>query len=110
MALTITQQIAGCTMTRAMMLARGMVRAELKKQRIRLADTDAKDIASQARAMLEAHPSLVDQARHEVEEWFRRGVFGKRAQRAFCANLKTDTQTQKAQSIGTSVVQISCSE
>jgi hypothetical protein len=107
MALTISQHIAGATMTRAMQLARGIVKDQLKRQRIRLADTDAKDISEQARAMLEAHPAIIDEARSCVEEWFRRGVFGKKAQRAFCANLTTDAQKPNAQSIGTSTVQMS---
>jgi hypothetical protein len=83
MKLTISQHLAGATWTRAMMLARGIAKNELKKQRIRLADVDAKEISEQARHYIEAHPELVAQARSEISEWFARGVFGKRAQKAF---------------------------
>jgi hypothetical protein len=107
MALTISQHIAGCTMTRAMQLARGIIKDQLKRHKIRLCEVDAKDITSQARAMLEARPSLIDQARHEVEEWFAKGVFGKRAQRAFCATLITNAQTQAQPNSMGSAVQIS---
>jgi hypothetical protein len=74
------------TMTRAMQLARGAVKEELKKQRVRLADVEAKEITERARDYLIAHPELVVEARPVVESWIARGVFGKRAQRAF-ANL-----------------------
>lgn len=83
MTLTITQQIAMATMTRSMQLARGAVKAELKKQRIRLADVDAKEISSWALVYLDDHPALIDEARLAISEWFARGVFGKRAQKEF---------------------------
>jgi len=67
MTLTITQHIAGATMTRAMQMARGMVKDQLKRQRIRLADCDAKDITSQAREYLEGHSELVAEAKAQVE-------------------------------------------
>jgi hypothetical protein len=63
MALTISQQIAGATMTRAMQLARGVVKDQLKRQKIRLADTDAKEITSWALVYLEDHPAVIAEAR-----------------------------------------------
>ena len=87
MALTISQQIAGATMTRAMQLARGVVKDQLKRQKIRLADTDAKEITSWALVYLEDHPAVIAEARSCVSEWFARGVFGKRAQKAFIKHL-----------------------
>ena len=81
--LTIAQRMTMATMTRAMQLARGVVKDQLKRQRIRLADVDAKEVSERARDYLIAHPELVAEARPVVEAWFARGVFGKRAQKAF---------------------------
>ncbi len=67
----------------AMQRARGAVKDGLKRQRVRLADVEAKEITERARDYLIAHPELVADARPVVESWFARGVFGKRAQRAF---------------------------
>jgi hypothetical protein len=83
MTLTISQQIAMATMTRSMQLARGAVKEALKKQRIRLAEVEAKDITSWALVYLEDHPEVVTEVRPQVESWFARGVFGKRAQKEF---------------------------
>jgi hypothetical protein len=99
MTLTITQQMTMATMTRAMMLARGAVKEALKRQAVRLCEVDAKDISSWARVYLDDHPALMDQARSEIAEWFARGVFGKRAQKAFIKELKIE-QTQVEGSVG----------
>jgi hypothetical protein len=85
--LTIAQHVAMATMTRAMQLARGMVKEELKKQRIRLAEVEAREISARARDYLEAHPELITEARPQIESWFACGVFGKRAQKAFIKHL-----------------------
>jgi hypothetical protein len=66
-----------------MQLARGAVKEALKKQRMRLADVDAKEISSWALVYLEDHPELIAEAKPVIEAWFARGVFGKRAQKAF---------------------------
>ena len=95
MTLTITQQLAMATMTRAMQVARGLVKEELKRQRVRIADVEAREITARAKDYLIAHPELVADARPVVESWFARGVFGKRAQRAF-ANLRSDAQRESA--------------
>ena len=94
--LTIAQHVAMATMTRAMQLARGVVKDQLKRQKIRLAEVEAKEVSARARDYLEEHPELIAQARPQVESWFARGVFGKRAQRAFCATLITNAQSAKA--------------
>ena len=67
----------------AMQRARGMVKDELKRERIRLADVEAKEISARARDYLIAHPEVVAEVRPIIEEWFARGVFGKRAQKEF---------------------------
>jgi hypothetical protein len=56
----------------AMERARSMVKDELKRQRIRLADVQAKEITERARDYLIAHPELVADARPVVESWFAR--------------------------------------
>jgi hypothetical protein len=73
--LTITQHITMATMTEAMRRARGMVKDELKRHRVRLADVDAKDITSWALVYLDDHPELIADARPVIESWFARGVF-----------------------------------
>ncbi len=93
--LTISQRMAMATMTRAMQLARGAVKEELKRQRIRLADVDAREISARARDYVIAHPELVADARPVIMSWFMRGQFGKRAQRA-CAALITNAPNEKA--------------
>jgi hypothetical protein len=85
------------TMTRAMQVARGLVKEELKRQRVRIADVEAREITARAKGYLIAHPELVVEARPVVESWFARGVFGKRAQRQLaCAKLESDAQSAKA--------------
>jgi hypothetical protein len=86
-ALTISQHIAMATMTHAMRLARGVVKEHLKRQRVRLADVEAKDISSWALVYLDDHPALIDEARLAISGWFARGVFGKRAQKEFIKYL-----------------------
>ena len=80
--LTISQHLAGATLTEALRRARGMAKEELKRERIRLADVEAREISERARTYLEAHPELIDDAACTIRDWFARGVFGKRAQKA----------------------------
>jgi hypothetical protein len=75
------------TMTRAMQVARGLVKEELKRQRVRIADVEAREITARAKDYLIAHPELVVEARPVVESWFARGIFGKRAQKEFIKQL-----------------------
>jgi hypothetical protein len=71
----------------AMQRARGAVKEELKRQRVRIADVEAKEITERARDYLNAHPELVAEARPVVESWIARGAFGKRAAKAFKEGL-----------------------
>jgi hypothetical protein len=106
MALAMAQSRHLGIMTLAMAHARKAAKEELKRQRVRVADVEAREITALARDYLEAHPELVDAARPVVESWIASGRFGKRAQQQLaCAKLNTDAQRAKAQSIGTSVVQ-----
>jgi hypothetical protein len=87
------------TMTRAMQVARGLVKEELKRQRVRLADVEAREITARAKNYLIAPPELVIEARPVVESWFARGVFGKRAQKEFIKQLHIE-QSQGDRSVG----------
>jgi hypothetical protein len=95
--MSLAQHMTGATMTEAMRLARGMVKNELKRERIRLADVEAREITSRAKDYIEAHPELIDDAACTIREWFARGVFGKRAQKEFikhstfhCHNVESE--------------------
>ena len=92
-AMTTLAMMPGMIMTEAMRKARGAVKEELKRHRVRLADVDAKDITSWAMVYIEDHPELIAEAKLAVSEWFARGVFGKRAAKAFKEELKIE-QTQ----------------
>jgi hypothetical protein len=103
----IRARITTASFVLALERARKAVKEELKRQRRRLADVEAREIRALAQNYLIAHPELVADARPGVEVWFARGVFGKRAQRAFCAALKTFSQNQSEPKSATSTVQIS---
>jgi hypothetical protein len=79
----IQARITRASFVLALHRAHGAVKAELKRQRVRIADVEAKEITVRARDYLEAHRELVADARPVVESWFARGVFGKRAQKEF---------------------------
>jgi DNA invertase Pin-like site-specific DNA recombinase len=80
MALAMAQSRHLGIMTLAMAHARKAAKEELKRQRVRVADVEAREITALARDYLEAHPELVDAARPVVESWIASGRFGKRAQ------------------------------
>ena len=90
----------------ALYRARGIVKDELKKEKISLADVEAREISERARQYLEAHPELVADARPVIMSWFMRGQFGKRAQRA-CAALITNARTENGPNSMGSAVQMS---
>src|SRR5205809_267212 len=83
----IQARIATGSVVLALHRARGVVKDELKRQRVRLADVEAKEISERARDYLDAHPELIADARPVVESWIARGVFGKRAAQAFKEGL-----------------------
>jgi hypothetical protein len=65
--LTLAQHMTMATMTRAMQLARGAVKEQLKRERIRLAEVEAKEITSRARDFLKTHPALIAEAKLQIE-------------------------------------------
>ena len=83
----LQSRITTASFVLAMQRARGVVKEELKRQRVRIADVEAREITARAKDYLIAHPELVVEARPVVESWFARGVFGKRAQKAFKEGL-----------------------
>jgi hypothetical protein len=104
----IQARITTASFVLALQRARNAVKEELKRQRRRLADVEAKEITALAREYLDAHPELVADARPVVESWIARGVFGKRAQRQLaCSNLTSDAQSQSEPISTTSAVQMS---
>ena len=92
----VQSRISTASFVLALHRARGAVKEELKRQRVRLADVEAREISARARDYVIAHPELIADARPVVEGWFARGVFGKRAQSAFCATLIPNAQSAKA--------------
>jgi uncharacterized protein YecT (DUF1311 family) len=64
----------------------------------------------QAGEYLASHPELYQLALERAQRMTAEGVFGKRAQRAWFANLKTSEQTQSEPKSTTSAVHISGSE
>jgi hypothetical protein len=67
------------TMVLALRSARKAVEGQLKRERIRLADVEHKEIMGKAIAYLEAHSTeLLQQARATVELWASQGRFGPR--------------------------------
>ncbi len=65
--------------TLAMQGARAKAKESFKKEKIRLADVDAKDITAKAKEYFEQHPEeLIARAQEIVSLWFRQGRFGPR--------------------------------
>jgi hypothetical protein len=94
----IQARITTASFVLALHRARGAVKEELKKQRRRLADVEAREIRALAHDYLSAHPELVADARPVVESWISRGLFGKRAAKAFIKQSKIE-QSQGERSV-----------
>jgi hypothetical protein len=77
---------------RAQQLARAKVQDAIKRQGAKWSALTAAEKQSWSNLFLEDHPSLIVQARQEVEAWARAGFFGKKVQRELCAKLKSDAQ------------------
>lgn len=63
--------------------ARNAVKAELRKQGLKVSHYAAREISSWAQVYLDDHPNLIAEAKPVVEAWIAQGVFGKRAQKEF---------------------------
>jgi hypothetical protein len=74
-------QIHTAARVRAQQFARAKVHDAVKRQGVKWSALSAAQKQSWAVLFLEDHPSLIAQARQEVEAWARAGFFGKRVQR-----------------------------
>ena len=80
----------------AQLRARNAVKNEMRKYGLKPTHYAAREITSWAHVYLDDHPELIADARPVVEAWIAQDVFGKRARRAFCANLSSDAQRTEA--------------
>ena len=85
-------QIHTAARVRAQQLGRAKVHDAVKRQGVKWSALSAAQKQSWAVLFLEDHPSLIAQARQEVEAWARAGFFGKRVQRQLLANITSDAQ------------------
>ena len=85
-------QIHTAARVRAQQLARAKVHDAVKRQGVKWSALSAAQKQSWAVLFLEDHPSLIAQARQEIEAWARAGFFGRRVQRQLLANITSDAQ------------------
>ena len=97
----------GAVKVLARLAAKKAVQAELRSKGVRVTLVRPAEISAQAGEYLANHPELYQLALERAQRMTAEGVFGKRAQRAWFANLKTNAQTQEQPKSTTSVVQIS---
>ena len=76
-------RITTASVVLAQLRARNAVKAELRKQGLKVSHYAAREISSWAQVYLDDHPNLIAEAKPVVEAWFAQGVFGKRAQKEF---------------------------
>jgi hypothetical protein len=84
--------IGSAARVRAQQLARAKVQDAIKRQGAKWSALTAAEKQGWSNLFLEDHPSLIAQARAEVEAWARAGFFGKKVQRELCAKLISDAQ------------------
>jgi hypothetical protein len=94
----------------ARLAAKRAVQENLRAQGVRVSLFPHAELMRQAAEYLSSHPELYQQALERAQRMIAEGVFGKRAQRAWFANLKTSEQTQSEPKSTTSAVHISGSE
>jgi hypothetical protein len=95
---------------RARQLAMAKVKDAIKRQGAKWSALTAAEKQGWSNLFLEDHPSLIVQARQEVEAWARAGFFGKKVQRELCAKLMHSVQTLEPCSDKTISVQNSSAE
>jgi hypothetical protein len=99
--------IGSAVRVRARQLAMGKVHDAVKRQGAKWSALSAAQKQSWAILFLEDHPSLIVQARQEVEAWARAGFFGKKVQRELCAKLNSNAQKLEPMKSAASAVQMS---
>ena len=88
----------------ARLAAKRAVQQQLRDQGVRVTTYPYAELMRQAHEYLSAHPELYQAALERAKLMTARGVFGKRAQRAY---LNNSAQTQSEPKSTTSAVQIS---
>jgi hypothetical protein len=79
MTVAMVQAQRRAIITLAQLRARNAVKEELKRQRVRLADVEAKEITSWAQVYLDDHAEqLIAEAKSIVDLWASQGRFGPR--------------------------------
>ncbi len=90
----------------AMLRSRNAVKDELRKHGVKASHLSARDISVWAQLFLEDHRAeLIPAALAQARAMIASGALGKRAQRALCAELRSDAQTQTQPNSTTSTVQ-----
>ena len=93
----MTIQLTAAAHCLAMVRSRQAVKSELRAHGLKPSHLSAREITSWAQLFLEDHANeLIPEAIANARAMILRGDLGKRAQRALCANLSSDAQTQKA--------------
>jgi hypothetical protein len=93
----MTIQLTTAAHCLAMVRSRQAVKSELRAHGLKPRHLSAREITSWAQLFLEDHANeLIPEAIANARAMILRGDLGKRAQRALCANLSSDAQTQKA--------------
>ena len=78
----------------ARLAAKRAVQENLRAQGVRVSLFPHAELMRQAAEYLSSHPELYQQALERAQRMIAEGVFGKRAQRAWFANLKTNAQVE----------------
>jgi hypothetical protein len=92
----------------AMLRSRNAVKDSLRAQGLKPAHYSAREITSWAMLYLDEHSAeLIPAAMREAERMILSGAMGKRAQRALCATLITNAQSENEPISTTSALQIS---
>jgi len=89
----------------ARLAAKRAVQENLRAQGVRVSLFPHAELMRQAAEYLSSHPDLYQQALERAQRMIAEGVFGKRAQRAWFANLINSVQSQEPCSDKTIAVQ-----
>jgi hypothetical protein len=103
----LMQHQRSATYSLALQRAKRTVEWQLRAQGEKISHYSHRELVQLAEAELERNRhELIAWAKPIVEQWTREGMFGKRAQRAFGANLTTNAQKENEPNSTTSTVQI----
>ena len=91
----------------ALYRSRQAVKDAIRRKGEKVSAYTAAEITAMAKAYLAEHRELIAEARVRIEQWTLEGAFGKRAQRALRADIRSDAQSKIEPKSGTSSVQMS---